>query len=309
MRQEKQFTKIIMLISLTLLLQSCTTEKKKEVIMKQDLPAQKSKCPKHILENKQQNLNISILLDLSDRIEQPKTIGKDSAYLSSLSKAFINHIKRKKLIMLEDKMQLFFNPEPIDNKVNEIAEKLKLSFTRKTAKANLDKGIELYSNYPSQLYSLAKEEARKSKGYPGSDIWRFFKDHVEDYCVDACHRNILIVLTDGYMYHYNTVMKSENFTSYLTQRSLKKLKLNKNTWEKEIEERKLGFIPIGKDLSNLEVLVLGIESHNTRNPYAKDIIEKYWSDWFDSMNIKNFKIKSADIPSSIEKVIFDFINN
>jgi hypothetical protein len=308
MSQEIQSLKIIILFFLTFLLLSCSPEEKKEIVIKESLSGQNSKCPKHILKNKEQNLNVSILLDLSDRIEQPKTIGKDSAYLSSLSKAFISHVKRKKLIMLEDKMQLFFNPEPVDNKVNKIAEKLKLSFTRKTSKANLDKGIELYLNYPSQLYKHAKEDAVKHKGYPGSDIWRFFKDHVEDYCIDECHRNILVVLTDGYMYHENTVMKKENYTSYLTQTSLKKLKLNKSTWEKEIEKRKLGFISTGKDLSNLEVLVIGIESHNTRNPYAKDIIEKYWSNWFDSMNIKNYKIKSADVPSSIEKVIFDFIN-
>jgi hypothetical protein len=308
MKQETQFPKIIMLFFLTFFLHSCSPEKKKEVVVKESSSGQSSKCPKHILDNKKQNLNISILLDLSDRIEQPKTIGKDSAYLSSLSKAFISHVKGKKLIMLEDKMQLFFNPEPIGNKVNKIAEKLKLSFTRKTSKASLDEGIELYSSYPSQLYSIAKEDARKAKEYLGSDIWQFFKDHVEDYCVDACHRNILVVLTDGYIYHKKRVMKSENLTSYLTQTSLNNLKLNKSTWEKEIEKRKLGFIPIGKDLRNLEVLVLGIESHNTRNPYAKDIIEKYWSDWLDSMNIKDYKIKSADIPSSIEKVIFDFIN-
>ncbi|WKD86422.1 hypothetical protein KCTC32516_01797 [Polaribacter huanghezhanensis] len=308
MKKEKKFSKIIMLFFLTFLLQSCSSEEKKEIVVKEGSSGQNSKCPKHILENKDQNLNISILLDLSDRIEQPKIISKDSAYLSSLSKALINHVKHKKLIMLEDKMQLFFNPEPKDSKVNEIAKKLKLSFTRETSKASLEDGISLYSDYPSQLYSLSKEDAKKSKGYPGSDIWRFFKDHVEDYCMDDCHRNILVVLTDGYMYHYNTVMKSENFTSYLTQKSLKKLKLNKSTWKKEIEKRKLGFIPVGKDLKNLEVLVIGIENHNTRNPYAKDIIEKYWSDWFDSMNIKNYKIKSADIPSSIEKVIFDFIN-
>ena len=309
MKQEKQFPRIIILSFVMLLLQNCSPEKKKEIKLKKSSSIQNSKCLKHILDNKEQNLNVSILLDLSDRIELPKTVAKDSAYLSSLSKAFMSHVKRKKLIMLEDKMQLFFNPEPINNKVNKIAEKLKLSFTKQTSKANLDKGIVLYSKHPSQLYQLSKEDAEMHKGYPGSDIWRFFKDHVEDYCIDNCHRNVLVVLTDGYMYHKNTVMRSENFTSFLTKKSLRKLNLNTSNWKKIIEKRKLGFIPIGKSLRNLEVLVIGIESHNTNNPYAKDIIEKYWSDWFDSMNIKNYKIKSADIPSSIEKVIFDFINN
>ena len=50
-------------------------------------------CPAYIRKNKSENLNVSILLDLSDRIEQPKSVEKDVAYLSSLSNAFVDHIK------------------------------------------------------------------------------------------------------------------------------------------------------------------------------------------------------------------------
>lgn len=172
----------------------------------------------------------------------------------------------------------------------------------------MDKALSVYSEYPSQLHFLALEDAMTSNTYPGSDIWRFFKDHIEDYCLDDCHRNILIILTDGFMYHKNTVIKSENYTSYLTPKSLKKLKLNKNNWKDEIEKRKLGFIPIGKKLDDLEVLVLGIKNQSKINPFTRDILEKYWSDWFDKMGIKKYKIKSEDLPSNVEKVIFDFIN-
>jgi hypothetical protein len=288
---------------------SCSNNKIKDSMVKKVSTEYSNKCPKYIFDNKEKNLNISILLDLSDRIEESKTKEKDSAYLSSLSKAFVNHVKSKKVIMLEDKMQLFFNPEPTDTNVNEIAKKMILSFSKESSKKTLNSVSTLYNEYPSKLYELAQEDAKNNKGYPGSDIWRFFKDHVEDYCIDDCHRNILIVLTDGYMYYDKTIMKSGNKTSYLTQTSLNKLELNKSNWKKEIEKRELGFIPIDKNLNNLEVLVLGIESHNNKNPYARDIIEKYWSDWFDKMNIKKYKIKGADIPSSIEKVIFDFIND
>ncbi|MDT7832027.1 hypothetical protein RQM59_06525 [Flavobacteriaceae bacterium S356] len=300
---------IFTLTFLSLFIMGCESEKKEVKELEKVTTKIPTDCPKFILKNKKNNLNISVLLDLSDRIEKKNTVQKDSAYLSSLAKVFVNHVKGKKLILLEDRMQLFFNPVPNDTKINQIAEKLKVQFTKDTHKEDLDRTISLYSEYPSQLYDLAQKDAQLDKKYPGSDIWGFFKYHVNDYCIDACHRNILVILTDGFMYHENTIMKKENRTSYITSKSLKKIKLDRVDWKEEIRKRKLGFLSVEKEFKDLEVLVIGISDYDKSTPYARDILEVYWSDWFESMNIKNYKIKSADIPSSIEKVIFDFIKN
>tara|TARA_R110002033_G_scaffold167528_1_gene206735 strand:- start:13654 stop:14559 length:906 start_codon:yes stop_codon:yes gene_type:complete len=301
----------MLLLVVSLFFQNCAEEnktQKNDVAIKE--PSQLiSKCPEFISKNKNNNLNISILLDLSDRIEDPKTKAKDSAYLSSLAKSFINHVKNKKVILLEDKMQLFFNPEPSDDKINDIAEKLRVSFTKQTTKSKLEETLKLYSEYPSKLYTLAQEDAKIANGYPGSDIWRFFKDNIKDYCIDDCHRNILVILTDGYMFYNKTIMEEKNKTSYLTPRSLKALKLNNSNWKESISKRELGFIPANKGLSDLEVLVIGVTSQNDENPYAQDVIEAYWSNWLESMDIKDYKIKYAGLPSNIEKVISDFIQN
>lgn len=298
---------VIVVASIFSSLFCCKDDSKKEEEIVQANTS--SHCPKFILDQKENNLNISVLLDLSDRIEEAKIIEKDSAYLSSLSKAFVEHVKHKKLILLEDRMHLFFNPEPSDNKINEIAEKLKIAFTKETAKAQIEETISLYKNTPSELYNIAKKDAVNAGGYPGADIWRFFKDDVSGYCIDECHRNILVILTDGYMYYNKTVMKEKNRTSYLTPKSLNQLQLNKGNWKDEIEKKDLGFIPATTNLNDLEILVIGIASQNDENPYTQDIIEAYWEKWFDDMGVKKYKIKKADIPSSIEKVIFDFILN
>lgn len=268
-----------------------------------------SKCPNYILKEKKNNLNISVLLDLSDRIENPKTKSKDSAYLSSLANVFINHVKSKKVILLEDRIQLFFNPEPSDERINSIAEKLKVNFTKATLKSELEETLKLYSEYPSELYNLAQEDAKIAGGYPGSDIWRFFKDNVTDYCMDECHRNIVVILTDGYMFYDKTVMKEGNRTSYLTPLSLNSLKLNSSNWQADFKKRQLGFIPANSNLNDLEVLVIGTTSKNYDNPYSIDIIELYWREWLKNMGVEKIKIKNADLPSSIEKVIADFIQN
>lgn len=264
-------------------------------------------CPEFILNNKHNNLNISILLDLSDRIEKDKIKGKDSAYLSILSKSFIDHVKKKKMILLEDRIQLFFNPAPSSSDINSIAQKLKIVFNKASSKLHIEKALSNYASYPSKLYDLAMIDAKSSGNFPGSDIWRFFQDNVKDYSIDKCHRNILVILTDGYMYHEETIMTDKNRTSYLTPKSLEKLHLNHNSWTKQMEEENLGFIPATTGLQDLEILVLGIDSQNKKHPYAKNIIKAYWSKWFTEMGIKKYKIKNVDVPTSIEKVISDFL--
>ncbi|CAM4172421.1 hypothetical protein [Gillisia hiemivivida] len=306
---------IYLLAIFTLALSSCGEDPKEEKIIAESTPNLRTEgtmeCPAYIIKNKQNNLNISILLDLSDRIEQPKSIEKDVAYLGSLSKAFTNHIKTKKLVLLEDRIQLFFNPEPSSSAINEIAENLKISFTKNTPKELIEETKTLYQNEPLKLYEFAKTDANGNKeNYPGSDIWRFFKDNVRDYSIDNCHRNILVILTDGYMYYDKTEMKEGGRTSYLTPNYLSKLNLKKSNWKEEMQKQDLGFIPAAKDLQDLEVLVIGINSLNDNNPYALDIIQEYWSQWFREMGIPegNYKIKNAVIPSNMEGVILDFIN-
>lgn len=306
-------TKRISLSILTIvfiLIMSCKEDKNEtEILIEEPIHSseQSKGCPTYILKEKKNNLNISVLLDLSDRIEKLKTKEKDSSYLASLSQTFVVHVKKKKLILLEDKMQLFFNPEPSDEKINKIAEKLKISFTKDTPKSQIEQTLSLYAEKPSELYELAIDDAKIAKNYPGSDIWRFFKDNVKDYCIDECHRNILVILTDGYMYYEGSIMNDKNRTSYLTPKSLDKLKLNTANWEDELQKRDLGFIPAITDLSDLEVLVIGISNQNENNPYSQDIIETYWNNWLEEMGVKRYKVKNADLPSSIEKVISDFI--
>ncbi|MEN3323692.1 hypothetical protein VP395_08130 [Mariniflexile soesokkakense] len=299
----------ILIISTFSIIFCCKNDTKEDAEIIEDVIKSEfsSDCPKYILDQKENNLNISILLDLSDRIEEAKIKEKDSAYLSSLSKVFVDHVKHKKLILLEDRIQLFFNPEPSDTDINNIAKELKVVFTKQSYKTQIEETVSLYALKPSQLYDLAKKDAIKAGGYPGSDIWSFFKYNAADYCIDTCHRNILIILTDGYMYHNKAVMKEKNRTSYLTPNSLNALKLNKGNWKDEMEKKDLGFIPATTHLNDLEVLIIGITSRNDENPYSYEIIEAYWNKWFDDMGVKKYKIKNADIPSSIEKVISDFI--
>ncbi|WP_047245627.1 hypothetical protein [Maribacter thermophilus] len=302
--------KIAIALSLLLGTTGCKRDVK-EKLPEVDPPATSvtGDCLGHILKNKENNLNISVFLDLSDRITEAKTIQKDTQYLKSIAKAFTDHVKTKKLILLQDRIQLYFNPEPANEGINSIAEKLHIEFNRNTPKSRIEETNRLYAEEPIKLYGLAQADAKQAKDYPGSDIWRFFKDNVKDYTISTCHRNILVILTDGYMYHKDTQMKEGNKSSYLTPKSLGALRLNKSDYKKTIQEKGYGFIPANDGLEDLEVLVIGVQSANTGNPYSIDIIREYWTNWFEAMGIKKYKIQNADLASSVEKVILGFINS
>jgi hypothetical protein len=258
-----------------------------------------------------ENLNISLLLDLSDRISPTKYPNptmeyylRDVGYINSVSEAFTEHVRKKKIIKAHDKIQLFFDPAPLNPEINKISQELKIELNKGNASKELIKNIKtIYANNPLKIYNLAVKDGN----YVGSDIWRFFKTKINDYCVEKEYRNILVILTDGYIYYKDTQMKEENFTTYLTPESIKSNKLNSPEWNKKIMNQKLGFLKANNDLSNLEILVLGINP-NPKNPYEEDVIKTYWTNWFQVMKVKRFEIKNADLPSNMDKTIKDFIS-
>lgn len=257
-----------------------------------------------------ENYNISILLDLSDRISLKKNPNptmeyyqRDLGYIKSVSEAFTQHLKSKRIRQIDDKMQLFFNPEPLDPEINTIAKNLRITIDKNNASRDLLNSINKdYASQTSKIY----ESAIKDNKYTGSDIWSFFDSKVKDQCIENKYRNILIVLTDGYMFYESTVMKEGNRTTYVTPELIRKNRLNTKDWDKKFHDQDFGFIKINDDVSNLEVLVIGINP-NHNNPYEEKVIKAYWTKWFTEMKISHFEIKNADLPSNMEKIIKDFI--
>ncbi|KAA0129748.1 hypothetical protein FY557_03285 [Chryseobacterium sp. SN22] len=255
------------------------------------------------------NINVSILIDLSDRID-PTTnpnvtmsyFQRDTEYIKAIEKGFLNHIKSKKIITYDDQMQVFFNPEPSEPKINDFTKELKVSFDKNTSKDYFASVEKKYSEIPSYIY----QSALKDGNYVGSDIWEFFKNKVKDYCIKDDKRNILFILTDGYMYHENTKFAEENKTSYLTGKLIKSNNLNTSDFKNTIEKNKYGFVKANDDLSNLEVVVLGINPEKG-NPFEEAVIKEYWENWFKEMKIKSYQIKSADLPSNLEPIILKSI--
>ncbi|MDO6807401.1 hypothetical protein Q4603_02225 [Zobellia galactanivorans] len=298
---KKYFLTLTILALISVVLSSCKEDPKSEE------PMHDHEFPK-VTANK--NLNISVLLDLSDRINPKKYPSpamefylRDVGYLKSIAENFEAHMMNKRMIKIDDKIQVFIDPEPSDKTLNKKLGALKISFNRNNVtKEDILMTCKKYDSISTLIY----EAAINDDHYVGSDTWRFFKNKVNDYCIEDNHRNILVVLTDGYIYHKDTKIKEGNRTTYLTPQDVKRFGFNKPGWKDKFEQQDFGFIVPNKDLSNLEVLVLGINPDD-KNPYEEDIIRAYWSKWLNEMNVKNFEIKQADLPSNMEKVIQGFI--
>lgn len=256
------------------------------------------------------DLNIGILLDLSDRINPKKypnsTIDyykRDLEYIKSVAQKLEIHIRNKRSSKIKDRIQLFIDPEPSDKNLNEKLKELKFSFTKDNAsKCAILETSKLYDSICTQIY----EKAILDNNYIGSDIWSFFKNKIKDYCIEKEMRNILVIITDGYIYHENTLIKESNQRSYLTPQVIRRLKLSTENWKSKFKNQNLGFIPATNNLENLEILVLGVNP-SKGNSYENDVINAFWEKWLLDMGVTNFAIKNADLPSHMDGIIGKFI--
>ncbi|WP_025142207.1 hypothetical protein [Pedobacter jeongneungensis] len=254
----------------------------------------------------QQNLNISFLLDLSDRIDpkkNPDLYQRDLGYIKSIETAFVNHVKGKKMMLLNDQMQVFFDPIPKIPNINLLSQQLKVSFNPKTSKKDILSVDNSYTQISAKIY----QHTIKYGHYVGSDIWKFFKNNVQDYCIKDQHRNILIILTDGYMYHQDSKFLDNGKSSYITPAFIQAKKLTSADYRAIIKKNNLGFIPATGNLQNLEVIVLGINP-SKQSPYEEDIIKQYWTDWFKAMKVKKYYLKTADLPANLAPVLQEIIS-
>jgi len=259
---------------------------------------------------KNQNINLSLFLDLSDRIsvsDHPNStmeyFMRDTGYINSVIEAFNTHVLSKKIVMMNERVQLFLDPPPADSEINGMTQKLKVKLDRNNVtKEKIESVVTNYKTIPVKLYELAN----KDKNFIGSDIWGFFKDNINDYCINDEHRNILIVITDGYIYHEDNAFMVGNRSSYLTTKLVEKAGLINNDWKSIFNENNYGFIVENDNLENLEVLVLGVNGYN-KTPFEEDVIKMYWSKWLDSMGVSKYAIKSAELPTHLDEVIKNFI--
>lgn len=310
----KNFVALICIIFVNGFFQSCgtgddvkgdiSTGNPKEVI---NVPAEKLK-----------QLNINILIDLSNRIDpnvnskQPAQKDRDIQIIKTLCKAFKNNVDAFNAFKAQAKIRVFFDPEPNDPQVASIAQNLTASCnagnSAETARRNkmIYKTVDSnFSDGLNRIYDLAITK----KDYPGSNIFRFMKDDVKR-CIEepSTFRNVLVILTDGYIYSKNERYHEGNRYSYI-ERNFDHFNRfrNRELLKSQFDNKDYGLIKVNDDLGNLEVLVLEVSPPESY-PVDYDILKKYWSKWLMEMGVKKFDVVKTDQPVYTQTRIRDFLS-
>lgn len=257
-------------------------------------------------------LNVTILLDLSDRISQQKNPGqadKDISIILNIVDNFKKYLNVKGVALSRDRIKLVYYPLLNFPQIKDITDSLNINFEnlgiieRKAVFNNIDR---MYLDNLKRLYSIFSNMPE----YNGSDLFSYFKHRVVDDCItlDEDYINLLVILSDGYLYSYNNKFKIENRFSYIGPLSTHLTQFRNNPhWERRFNDEDYGFIKIENDLSNL--LIIAAEFNpEAKYPIDFDILKKYWSKWFEEQNVQksNFIILRTDHISQNKNVIEAF---
>ena len=267
--------------------------------------------------NTGKQLNITILLDLSDRIEptkypaaKPEHFKRDIEIVSHFTEVFKEDMEEKGAFMAKGKMKVIFSPRPNDDEINQIASDLFVDISDKNTKAKEKKQIfdNVTSNFKRSLERIYSKTI-ETKKYLGSDIWRFFKNDVVDYAVsdDPNYRNILVILTDGYLFHRSSKGKKGNRSMSLLPKDVQNNGFRTANWKSKFDKGDYGYITTRDDLKNLDILVLEINP-SPQHKDDEDVIKAYLEKWFKEMNVNQFKLYNSDLPQYTKTRINKFIN-
>ncbi|MBC8298179.1 MAG: hypothetical protein H8E55_20630 [Pelagibacterales bacterium] len=254
------------------------------------------------------NLNLSIILDLSDRISPDKDNMKDYDldYINDILFAFSTHIVNKRVIRLNDNINYFILP-PGDLNADQQIRKINYHIDRSSSNCNKDSIISITSNTIKTLNSIYDNRISYASSInwdDGADLWGFMHDKSNDLCVENNFKNKIIIITDGYIWSNEDNIVYANKTNNLIQQDLAKLGLTNSNWEDIYTNNNYGFITLEQSI-NADVLIIGLDK-STNNPYSLDILKKYWTDWLEE-SVNLLILKEKDVPSNIKPVIEKFI--
>lgn len=254
-----------------------------------------SNSPKSKQNATERPLNISIFLDLSDRLTrsmEPSQMSRDTAIIGYIADYFKAHTLGPQILQSKNSIKIFFYPTPHSSDIATLASELSVNLEQykgKDKRIVLEKMKTKFQNNLTQIYIKTISE----KNWIGCDIWDFFSSKkVDSQCIKKDARNILIILTDGYLFAENNKIKEGNSYSYILPQTL--------------QQKDASLIVKRKGLDNLEVRILEV------NPYTKEqgykmvpILEK----WLRDMGVsgENLTVVETDLPTNTYTVIKSFL--
>lgn len=240
-------------------------------------------------------LNISVYIDLSDRLIRdlsPIQAYRDTAIINHLIDYFIDDAKKNKIATSKSHFQVFLYPSPKSSNIGTLASGLNVDLSKTDIK-NKKHVLKDMKNRFGENLSIIYTDVIEAKNWSGSDIWGFFSNKkVDEYCIREGYRNILVILTDGYLYEKSNKIKEGNAYSYVLPQTL------------DIPESAL--IVNRSGLENLEVLMLEV---NPYDPKQHSRLTEILQNWFSGMGVSKFIVSETDLPVNIGHTIDAFLCN
>ena len=199
-----------------MLIASCNSSDSASINQEKEDSVMNAKGSETAVVSIEKQINLSVLWDLSDRIDPltnpavPQHYERDLEIIKTIAGVFKDDMGKKGAYKAKGKIRVFFTPTPDNEKINTIAGNLVYDLSVSKAEGANKKKKEIYDSIQDrfarnskEIYQLTIETNKDKKQWEGSDIWRFFKNDVKDYCIEPgnSYRNVLIILTDGYIYH------------------------------------------------------------------------------------------------------------
>lgn len=248
-------------------------------------------------------LNISIYLDLSDRLKReltPSQKDRDLAIVGHVADYFRAQTVGSKILQSKNNLKVFFYPAPNSSDIATLAEDLCLDITkfngvekRVALDGDANQGKPSLKERFCKNLSAIYDKTIEANQWPGCDIWDFFSNkNVDTQCIREGFRNILIILTDGYLFDEKHKVQEGNASSFVTPATLK------NPEASLIVKR--------KGLENLEVRILEV---NPTDINHRDQLKLILENWLKEMGVKeeNITVSQTDLPSNTQTIVDSFL--
>lgn len=241
-------------------------------------------------------LNISVFIDLSDRLirdMEPNQMSRDTAIVGYLADYFKQVTLGPQILSSKNNMKVFFYPAPQNSDIATLAQGLCVDLStlqgKEKKKAILSMKRDFQSNL-AQIYSKAIDDGNNHK-WPGCDIWDFFSSKkVDVQCIRKDYRNILIILTDGYLYEGNNKIVDGHASSFVLPQTLK--------------DPESSLIVSRHGLENLEVRVLEVNPYNKQEGYK---LVPVLENWLKGMGVQDITVAETDLPINTQTIIKSFL--
>lgn len=251
--------------------------------------------PTATAEETEKPLNISIFLDLSDRLTrdmEPSQMSRDTAVIGYIADYFRGQTTGPKILKSKNNIKVFFYPAPQSTKIATLANDLNVDIAQLKGRDKQIALVEMKDKFQKSLAQIYNETLTE-KNWIGCDIWDFFSSKkVDVHCMRKGARNILFILTDGYLFDENHKIKEEDAYSYILPQTL-------NNQNSSLIVRRDG-------LEELEVCILEVNPYDIKH---KDQMITILENWLQAMGVKkeNMNVAETDLPTNTKTIVRSFL--